>query len=390
MSQSYYRVIDGHKYDSEMIELADRAVAGRGDGRISLEDAKLLLAAVKDANKYTDIEKETMHYIRDHYRFTPAADKWFRTQIRSWAAIRGRAGHSADTDRIAAEAYEAEPATAVVSPPPTEIPGEPESHQSHEEAPPQATPAPPATPPAQATPAPPQAAATLPQATAARPGSRAKWLIPLAAGGAILAAILLFVFWPSPPPPPAVEAPVREAPQPPAQAVAAAPAPAEPASTELQAPQPAESAGTEREQSQAVETAPAAGEIAAVARESQAPGVAAPGVPGGTHIVERGDTLWAIAATWYSDALLWPWIFRANQERMPNPDLIHPGVQISVPTLQGTASALTAADRSGIAEGYVAVYRAYLRLGSRLAQPFLLEARRRDPAVVQRMEAQRR
>ncbi|MEE8397002.1 MAG: LysM peptidoglycan-binding domain-containing protein [bacterium] len=369
MSQNYYRVIDGHKYDREMIALADRAVAGRGDGRISLEDAKLLLAGVKDANKYTDIEKATMHFIRDHYRFTPAADQWFRTQIRSWAAIRGWAGHSADRDRVAAEAYGAEPATAVINPPHAGIPGGLESHESQEEAPPPA----PATSPPQATPAPPQTGA-------ARPGSRAKWLVPLAASGAILAAIAMLVFWPSPPP--TVEAPAREARQTFAPVGTAAPVPAEAAGTELQAPQPAESAGTKGEQSQAVEKAPTAGETAAVARESQAPGVAGPGVPGGTHIVERGDTLWAIAATWYSDGRLWPLIFRANQKRMPNPDLIHLGARITVPTLQGTASALTAADRSGIAEGYVAAYRAYLRLGSRLAQPFLLEARRRNPDLL--------
>ena len=178
MSQNYYKIIDGHKYDSEIIELADQAVAGRGDGRISLEDAKLLLAGVKDANKYTDIEKETVRYIRDHYRFTPASNRWFRTQIRSWAATRGWAGHIAEEDKESAEGHEAETDTADDIPPPVGISGGPESPQSHEQAPP---------PTPTASPAPPAPAS--PQAEAARAGSRAKWLIPLAAGGAIMAVI---------------------------------------------------------------------------------------------------------------------------------------------------------------------------------------------------------
>ena len=60
MSDSYYKTIDGKHFDREMLEIADEAVAGAGDGRISVEDAQKLLGAVKDANKYTDIEKTTM------------------------------------------------------------------------------------------------------------------------------------------------------------------------------------------------------------------------------------------------------------------------------------------------------------------------------------------
>ena len=88
MSDSYYKTIDGKHYDREMLEIADEAVAGVGDGRISVEDAQKLLGAVKDANKYTDIEKATMKYIRENYKFTYAADQWFRTEIRKWAATK--------------------------------------------------------------------------------------------------------------------------------------------------------------------------------------------------------------------------------------------------------------------------------------------------------------
>ncbi len=85
---SYYKEIDGKKYDRELIEAADKAISGDGDGRISLDDAKDILGKVKDGNKYTDIEKDTMEYIRDTYKWTEASDKWFRTEIRKWAATK--------------------------------------------------------------------------------------------------------------------------------------------------------------------------------------------------------------------------------------------------------------------------------------------------------------
>ena len=71
-----------------MLEIADEAVAGEGDGRISIENAQKLLGAVKDANKYTDIEKATMKYIRDNYKFTDASYQWFRTEIQKLAGTK--------------------------------------------------------------------------------------------------------------------------------------------------------------------------------------------------------------------------------------------------------------------------------------------------------------
>jgi DNA-directed RNA polymerase subunit F len=85
---SYYRVIDGKKYDNELLTAAEEAVKGKGDGRISLDDAKLLLEKVKDGDTYTDIEKDTMEYIRNNFKWTPEADEWFRTEIRKWAATK--------------------------------------------------------------------------------------------------------------------------------------------------------------------------------------------------------------------------------------------------------------------------------------------------------------
>lgn len=85
---SYYTEIDGKKYDKELLEAAEKLVKGQGDGRISMADAEKLFAKVRDGGKYTNIEKETVSYIRENFKWTDEADAWFRTEIRKWASTK--------------------------------------------------------------------------------------------------------------------------------------------------------------------------------------------------------------------------------------------------------------------------------------------------------------
>ena len=95
---SYYIEIDGVKMDKALLEAAEKAVAGRGDGRISLKDAEDLLANVKDGNTYTDTEKATMKYIRENFKWTDEADEWFRAQIAKWAVEKREAKREKSKD----------------------------------------------------------------------------------------------------------------------------------------------------------------------------------------------------------------------------------------------------------------------------------------------------
>ena len=70
---SYYKIIDGIKYDRSLLLLANDLVKGQGDGRISLDDSKLLINAAKDGSGITDIEKKTLVYISTHYNLTTSA-----------------------------------------------------------------------------------------------------------------------------------------------------------------------------------------------------------------------------------------------------------------------------------------------------------------------------
>jgi hypothetical protein len=78
---SYYKIVNGKKMDGHLLELAVKVVKGQGDGRISKLEGGVLLQAVTDAGVYTDVEKDTMEYIRCNFKWTVGADEWFRTQI---------------------------------------------------------------------------------------------------------------------------------------------------------------------------------------------------------------------------------------------------------------------------------------------------------------------
>ena len=52
---------------------------------------------------------------------------------------------------------------------------------------------------------------------------------------------------------------------------------------------------------------------------------------GTTYVVKAGDNLSKIAKHFYGDAGKWKKIHAANSDKIPNPDLIHPGLQLTIP-----------------------------------------------------------
>ena len=83
MSESYYKVIGGERYDREILDIAEKSVDGQGDGRISIEDAHQLFEAIIDGNMITKIELKTLDYIKANFKFTPAALNWIDQQLAS-------------------------------------------------------------------------------------------------------------------------------------------------------------------------------------------------------------------------------------------------------------------------------------------------------------------
>jgi nucleoid-associated protein YgaU len=51
-----------------------------------------------------------------------------------------------------------------------------------------------------------------------------------------------------------------------------------------------------------------------------------------TYTIESGDSLSKIAKHFYGDASKWRQIFEANRDIIKDPDLIHPGQTIKIPS----------------------------------------------------------
>ena len=49
------------------------------------------------------------------------------------------------------------------------------------------------------------------------------------------------------------------------------------------------------------------------------------------YVVKKGDSLWKIAGKVYHNPLKWPKIYRANKDKVKNPNRIHPGQVLIIP-----------------------------------------------------------
>ena len=85
---SVFEIIDGKKYDKELLRVAAELTEKKEE--ITLEGSKQLFTQINDYDDYTQIEKQTVAYIRKNYKFTPEANKWLRTEIRRWAQVKTR------------------------------------------------------------------------------------------------------------------------------------------------------------------------------------------------------------------------------------------------------------------------------------------------------------
>ena len=81
ISSNYYRIIDKVKYDNSLLQLADKLVKNKGDGRISEDDIKQLHTDALDGIGITNTELNTLVYIKNNYNFTEKAEKYFHTHI---------------------------------------------------------------------------------------------------------------------------------------------------------------------------------------------------------------------------------------------------------------------------------------------------------------------
>lgn len=72
-----YVIIDGEKYEKELLDLAEKHTTGAGEGKLSKDEVAELFKSAADGQGATDTEKSTLAYIRKNFEFTEAAAKDF-------------------------------------------------------------------------------------------------------------------------------------------------------------------------------------------------------------------------------------------------------------------------------------------------------------------------
>ena len=80
---SYYKQIDGRRYDRSLLLLADNLIKGRGDGRISEADMEKLIVSAMDGNKITDCERNTLMFISKQYNTTKNAKIYLENHFKN-------------------------------------------------------------------------------------------------------------------------------------------------------------------------------------------------------------------------------------------------------------------------------------------------------------------
>ena len=80
----YYKLVEGKKMDGQLLDIAEKAVRGVGDGRISQMDAETIFTAIRDGGKFSDVEKVTVDYICNNFKWTEKAKDWFANQVATW------------------------------------------------------------------------------------------------------------------------------------------------------------------------------------------------------------------------------------------------------------------------------------------------------------------
>jgi len=96
-------------------------------------------------------------------------------------------------------------------------------------------------------------------------------------------------------------------------------------------------------------------------------------------IVPEGKRLYQLARETYGDPFLWVLIYRANQDKISDPDILITGTELVIPALEGTAVKLTRNDSAALTEGYRMVYDFYMAKGDPMADDFLKGVERYKP-----------
>jgi len=72
-----YQIIDGEQYEKELLDLAHHHTTGTNEQNLSKDEVDALFASAADGPGVTEIERNTLAYIRRTFPFTEAAAEDF-------------------------------------------------------------------------------------------------------------------------------------------------------------------------------------------------------------------------------------------------------------------------------------------------------------------------
>jgi len=82
-SGSYYETFDGMKLDRGIIDACRTAVMGRGDGRVSADDAKKVFEEAADGSRVTSCERWTLRYCLQEFKWTEDAQTYLFEELKN-------------------------------------------------------------------------------------------------------------------------------------------------------------------------------------------------------------------------------------------------------------------------------------------------------------------
>ena len=78
---NYYRIINGKRYEASLLNSAEFYTRGKGDGRISEEEARILWRQALDGGRLTETEERTLVYLMENFNFTEKAKDVFQEAL---------------------------------------------------------------------------------------------------------------------------------------------------------------------------------------------------------------------------------------------------------------------------------------------------------------------
>ena len=78
---SYYKVIEGVKYDRKILETADDLIVNHSSPFITLPVVQQIWPLANDDQGITPSEKRSLYYLLSAYQWEQDAEQWLRTQL---------------------------------------------------------------------------------------------------------------------------------------------------------------------------------------------------------------------------------------------------------------------------------------------------------------------